>query len=117
MGMTIRNLVPLLLSFSITACATEVPDESGVEEDLTANEVDSTYFSDRAMTHEVGEADLYCTGGHYQQGIITAPFVARFTWPCNGAGGHTVTCAEYVPPSSPGAKGSYQTIACPAGIF
>lgn len=113
--MRLRPLAWIPLVF-VAACALNEtpPDESTTDQDLTANEVDSSWFSDAAFTNQVGESDLYCSGGKYQTGTINTKYVARFTWPCNGAGGHKVYCYQYVL-STDGWK--YQNVACPAWLF
>jgi len=106
--MSIRVLPFLFLA----ACALESdpgPQTSTADQDLTASEIDTSWYSDAAFTHQVGESDLYCYGGKYQHGTIGTKYRVQFTWPCVGAGGHPVTCQEFV--------GSWQTVACPANLF
>ncbi|MFT3695730.1 MAG: hypothetical protein QM831_21515 [Kofleriaceae bacterium] len=95
------------------ACATETsaPETSSADQDLTAREVDTTYFSDAAFQNAVGESDLYCSGGKLQTGNRSSKYKVTFTWPCVGAGGDRVTCYELTYP------GEYEEVACPAGLF
>ena len=109
--MTKLLVLPLLFT---AACALETPAEpetASTDQDLTGQEVDSSWFTDAGFTHQVGESDLYCTAGKYQQGTINTKFVARFYWPCNGAGGYTVRCFAVTLP------GQYGQVECPAGLF
>ena len=107
------------LFIMVGACGVDSspPDESAVDQQLTASEIDSSWFTDAAFTNQVGESDLLCSGGKYQTGQINTKYVARFTWPCSGAGGHKVTCYQYQQPSCTGCSGSYTVVACPAGLF
>lgn len=114
----LRTLLPVFLALG--ACGVDngaPPDESTTDQGLTANEIDSSWFTDAAFTNQVGETDLYCSGGKYQSGTINTKYVARFTWPCSGAGGEKTTCYEYEPPSCTGCAGSYTVVACPAYLF
>jgi len=113
MSLRIASLLPLLF---ITACAMDgaPPDETSVDQDLTANEIDTSYYSDAAFTHQVGETDLYCSPGKYKQGQVTN-HVVRFTWPCNGAGGSVPTC--FNPVWDTGGQFTLEQVACPAWLF
>lgn len=109
--MRLRTFLPLLLA--IGACGLDQsqppPDESTTDQGLTANEIDSSWFTDAQFTNQVGESDLYCSGGKYQSGTINTKYVARFTYPCHGGAG-TATCYE--------ATGyGWQVVTCPAWVF
>lgn len=109
--MTKLFILPLLFT---AACALDPaePETSTDGQDLTGQEVDSAWFSDAAFTQQVGETDLYCSGGKYQHGTINTRYVARSYWPCPGAGGHVVKCFAVVIPGAP-----LQQVACPANLF
>jgi hypothetical protein len=114
-------MIRILASFTFvlfTACALDNAPEATSETDqgLTGSEIDTSWFSDAAFQNQVGETDLYCSGGKGHWGVTSAKYYARFTFPCAGAGGHPVYCAEYVQPAF-GEAGSYQQIECPAGLF
>lgn len=109
--MTKLFILPLLFTAACALDAPAEPETSSTDQDLTAQEVDSSWFSDAAFTNQVGETDLYCSGGKYQHGTINTKFVARFYSPCNGAGGTAVKCFELV------VQGSYNEVACPAYLF
>lgn len=94
----------------------EPSDESSVDQDLTASEIDSSWYSDAAFTNQVGESDLFCSAGKYQHGQIGSKYVIRFTWPCTGVG-HRVACYQYNQPWSSGGAGSYTVVSCPAWLF
>jgi hypothetical protein len=49
---------------------------------LPANEVTTTYYSDRSKTVAVGEVILYCTGQRSQWGRRT-PYGSQTSDPCN----------------------------------
>ncbi len=112
MGLRSRYLFASLLA--LAACGVEppsAPEQSTTADPLTADEIDSSWFSDAQFTNPVGESDLLCSGGKYQWGQINTKYVARFTWPCNGAGGGTPTCYEY-----DGLSG-WKVVTCPAWVF
>jgi len=112
MSIRIASLLPVIL---LAACGMEPPPgESTTDQDLTANEIDSSWFSDAAFTNQIGETDLYCTAGHGHWGVQSSRYVARFTWPCNGAGGNRVSCYQLT--QSPEGS-SYDVVECPAGLF
>ena len=113
MSLRVASLLPLLL---VGACAMDgdSPDETSVDQDLTGSEIDTSYFSDAAFTHQVGETDLYCSAGSYKQGQVTN-HVVRFTWPCNGAGGSAPTC--FNPVWDYGNHFTLEQVPCPANLF
>jgi hypothetical protein len=115
----LQMLTRVLPFLFLAACALDsepTPQTSTTDQDLTGSEIDSSWFSDAAFKHQVGESDLYCTAGKFQEGTIGTKYVVRFTWPCQGAGGSHASCQEYVPAQF-GESASYQTVDCPAGLF
>ena|SRR5450432_132916 len=105
------RVIPFLF---LAACALDSepePETSTTDQDLTGSEIDSSWFSDAPFTHQVGESDLYCSAGKYQQGQINTKYVARFTWPCNGGGGFHVSCFAVTVPSV------FEAVPCPAYLF
>lgn len=109
--MTKLLILPLLFTAACALDAPAEPETSSTDQALTGQEVDSSWFSDAAFTNQVGETDLYCGGGKYQHGTINTKYVARFYWPCTGAGGHTVKCFATTVP------GVYEQVPCPASLF
>ena len=58
---------------------------------LPASEVETVYFSDAALTNEVGYRFLSCSGGTYREGT-TSRYYARFQTPCHTGGSTQIAC-------------------------